>query len=218
MKIAGLFWRSQTLCSFSTDATGQLDVLWHNGHSFGVDSAQVSVLEKANQVGFRSFLKSGYGRWLESQVGLEVLSYFTDKTLKGQLSDEKFGCLLVFSDFTKSDCSWSVSVRFLHSSGSRGTLASSLSGQLLSWGFAASRFSGSLLGTSHFSMNLSRRLKRTDASSNLALCIFQLYRMIDRWISRIVIGSGISILIGYLKSQTWLVLEVVSTQGRKDIE
>ena len=41
------------LGALATDAAGQLDVLWHDGHTLGVDGAKVGVLEEANQVGLR---------------------------------------------------------------------------------------------------------------------------------------------------------------------
>jgi len=88
---------------------------------------------------------------LESQIGLEVLSDLSDETLERQLSDEKFGRFLVFSDFSESNGSRSVSVRFLHSTGGWGALASSLGRQLLSWSLSSSGFASGLLGTSHSS-------------------------------------------------------------------
>jgi hypothetical protein len=47
-----------SLSTFATDATGQLDVLGHDSHTLGVDSAQVGVLEQSNQVGLAGFLRS----------------------------------------------------------------------------------------------------------------------------------------------------------------
>ena len=47
----------QDLGSLSTDPPGELDVLRHDGDSFGVDGAQVGVLEESNQVGLGCFLK-----------------------------------------------------------------------------------------------------------------------------------------------------------------
>ena len=86
---------------------------------------------------------------MESKIGLEVLSDLANETLEGELSDEKLGGLLVLSDLTKSDCSWSVSVRLLHSTGCRGTLASSFRGELLAWSLSTSGFASGLLGTCH---------------------------------------------------------------------
>ena len=42
-----------------------------------------------------------------------------------------------------------VTMGLLHTTGGRGTLAGSLCGQLLTWGFASSGLTGSLLGTGH---------------------------------------------------------------------
>lgn len=51
-------WKSSNLSSFSSDSSCQLDILWHNGDSFGVDSAQVGIFEKSDEISFGSFLKS----------------------------------------------------------------------------------------------------------------------------------------------------------------
>ena len=47
----------KNLSSLSTDTSGQLDVLGHDGHTLGVDGAQVGVLEQTDQVGLTSLLK-----------------------------------------------------------------------------------------------------------------------------------------------------------------
>ncbi len=46
----------RSLGTLATNATGELDVLGHNGDSLGVDGAQVCVLEKPNEVSLGSFL------------------------------------------------------------------------------------------------------------------------------------------------------------------
>ena len=79
------------LGTFTTDASCKLDVLGHDGHTFGMDSAQVGVFEKSNQVSFAGFLKGHHGTALETQIRLEILCDLTDKTLEGQLSDQKLG-------------------------------------------------------------------------------------------------------------------------------
>ena len=137
------------LSTFSTDAAGKLDVLWHNGDTLGVDSAQVGIFEKTNQVSLRCFLESHDGAALETQVSLEVLSDLTDQPLEGQFADQKLSGLLVTTDLTESDCSWPVSVRLLDTSCGWGTLASGLGCQLLSGSLTSGGFTGSLLGTSH---------------------------------------------------------------------
>ena len=141
--------KGHSLSTFSTDSPGQLDVLWHDGDSLGVDGAQVGVFEESDQVSFAGFLESHDGGGLEAEVSLEVLSDFTDQTLEGQLADEELSALLVTSDFSQSDGSGPVTVGFLHSSCSRGRLPGGFGGQLFSWGFASSGFTGGLLGTSH---------------------------------------------------------------------
>ena len=76
------------LSSLTTDAPGQLDVLGHDGDTLGVDSAQVGIFEKSNQVSLRCFLESHDGGGLETQVSLEILSDITDQTLERQLADQ----------------------------------------------------------------------------------------------------------------------------------
>ena len=44
------------LGTLSTDTTGQLDVLGHDGHPLGVDGAQVRVFEQTHQVGLTGLL------------------------------------------------------------------------------------------------------------------------------------------------------------------
>ena len=45
------------LSTFTTDTTGKLDVLWHDGHTLGVDGTQVGILEKTNKVCLASLLE-----------------------------------------------------------------------------------------------------------------------------------------------------------------
>jgi hypothetical protein len=137
------------LGTFTADTTSQLDILWHDGHSLGVDGAQVGVFEKTHQVGLAGFLQSHDGGALETQVGLEVLGDLTDQTLEGQFADQQFRALLVPTDFTEGDCSWTVTMWFLHSAGSRCALTGGFGGQLFSRSLASCRFTGCLLGTCH---------------------------------------------------------------------
>ena len=141
--------KSDDLSTLSTDAAGQLDVLWHDGDTLGVDGAQVGVLEKTNQVSLASLLQGHDGRALESQVGLEVLGDFTDQTLEWQFPDEQLGALLVTSDFSQSDGTWPVPVRFLHSASGWCALASGLGGQLLTRSLSSGRLSCGLLCSCH---------------------------------------------------------------------
>ena len=142
-----LSWKK--LSSLSSDSSGQLDVLGHDGDSLGVDGAQVGVLKQTNKVSLTCLLESHDSRGLESQVSLEVLGNFSHQTLEGKLSDEELSRLLVSSDLSESNSSWPVSVGFLDSSSGWSRFSCSLGGQLLSWSLSSSRFSCSLLGTSH---------------------------------------------------------------------
>lgn len=138
------------LSTLSSDSSGQLDVLWHDGDPLGVDGAQVCVFEESDQVGFGGFLEGSDSSRLESQVGLEVLGDLTDETLEWELSDQELGGLLVSSDLTKSDGTRSVSVRLLDTTSGWGRLSGSLGSQLLSWSLTSSGLTCGLLSTGHF--------------------------------------------------------------------
>jgi histone H3 len=126
-----------------------LDILGHDGHTLGVNGAEVGVLKEADQVGLSSLLEGKDGTSLETQVVLEVLGDLTDETLERELADEKVGRLLVTADLTKSHGSRAVTVGLLDTSGGRGGLASSLGGELLTRSLASSRLTSGLLGTGH---------------------------------------------------------------------
>jgi len=102
------------LSSFTTDTSCQLDVLWHDSNSLSVNGTQVSVFKQADQVTFASFLEGHDCGALESEIGLEVLGNFSHESLERQLSDQQLSGLLVSSDLSQGNGSWSVSVRLLH--------------------------------------------------------------------------------------------------------
>ena len=133
----------------TTNSSGELHVLGHDGHTLGVDGAQVGVLEKSNQVSLGSLLQGHDSRALEAQIGLEVLGDLTDQALEWQLADEELSALLVTTDLTESHCTGPVTMGLLDASSCWGTLASGLGGQLLPRGLATGRFASGLLGTSH---------------------------------------------------------------------
>ena len=91
------------LRALATETAGKLDVLALNGHTFGVDGAQVGVLKERDEIGLNGLLESTDGGTLEAEVGLEVLGDFTDQTLEGELADEELGGLLVTTDLTESN-------------------------------------------------------------------------------------------------------------------
>ena len=124
------------LCSLSADSAGQLNVLGHDGDALGMDGAQVGVFKETNEISLASLLKSHHSRALEAQIGLEVLSDFSHKTLEGKLADEQLGRFLVPTNLTKSDCTRPVTMRFLDSTSGGCALTSCLCGELFSWGFS----------------------------------------------------------------------------------
>ena len=149
----------EDLSPLATDAACQLDVLWHDGHTLGVDGAQVGVLKETDQVGFAGLLQCHHSRALEAEICLEVLGNLTNQALEWELPDEQLGGLLVTTDLTESHGSRLVAVRLLHATGGWGALPCGLGGQLLAGSLSSSRFTGSLLCTSHSFLNLLEILK-----------------------------------------------------------
>jgi len=144
-----LTWLTRHLSTLTTDTAGQLDVLWHDRHTLGVDGTQVGVLEETDEVSLAGFLESHDSWALETQVGLEVLCDLTNQTLEWQLADQELGRFLVTTDLTKSNGSWPVTMRFLHSTGGWCTLAGCLGCKLLPWRLSSCRLTSGLLCTSH---------------------------------------------------------------------
>ena len=64
-------WRkpgARCLGTLTTDTAGKLYVLGHDGHTLGVDGAQVGVLEEIDQVSLAGLLESHDGGGLGTQV------------------------------------------------------------------------------------------------------------------------------------------------------
>jgi len=141
--------RPPRLGTFATDATGELDVLRHDGDALGMDGAQVGVLKQADEVGLARLLQGHDGRALEAEVRLEVLSDLADETLEGQLADQQLGALLVTTDLTKGHSAWPVTMGLLDAASCRCALAGRLRGQLLPRGLASCRLASGLLSTCH---------------------------------------------------------------------
>jgi hypothetical protein len=139
----------ERLRSLSTDAASQLDILGHDGDTLGMDSTKVGVLEKTNKVSLGGLLKGKDGRSLESEVSLEILGDLTNKSLEGELADEKLGRLLVSADLSESHSAGSVAMGLLDTASGGGRLAVRLGSELLSGGLASSGLSCGLLSTGH---------------------------------------------------------------------
>jgi hypothetical protein len=128
-----------------------------------VDGTQVGVLEERDEVGLDRLLKGTDGGGLEAEIRLEVLGDLTDKTLEGQLADEKLGGLLVATDLTKSDGTRLVAVGLLDTTGRGGGLAGSLGSELLAGSLATSGLTCGLLVTCCRAVEVKARLHRCDA-------------------------------------------------------
>ena len=138
--------------SLTSDSSGELDVLGHDGHSLGVDGAEVGVLEESNEVSLGGLLEGENSGGLESEVVLELRSNLSHESLEGELSDEELSALLESSDFSESDGTGSESVGLLDTtwgSGGGGLLGLLVS-DVLSGGLATGVLSSGLLGSCHF--------------------------------------------------------------------
>lgn len=78
--------------------------------TLGMNCAKVGVLKEGDEVGLDGFLESTDGRRLEAEIGLEVLSNFTDQALERQLADQKLGGLLITTDLTEGDGTYYASL------------------------------------------------------------------------------------------------------------
>src|SRR3978361_2418217 len=86
---------SVDLGSFAANAPGQLDVLRHDGHSLGVNGAQVGVLEETDQISLAGLLQRHDGGALEAQVGLEGLGRFAGAQLERPRAVARFAAFRV---------------------------------------------------------------------------------------------------------------------------
>jgi hypothetical protein len=134
----------------AADATGKLHVLAHDGYTLGVDGAEVSVLEQADQVSLRSLLQGGNGRRLEAEICLEVLGNLADKALEGELADQQISAFLVAANLTEGHGSGAKTMRLLNVANRTSFLGRLLKGKMFAWDFASGTLSGGLLGASHF--------------------------------------------------------------------
>ena len=80
-----------SLGTLAADATGELDVLRHDGNALRMDGAEVDVLKKPDKVGLSSLLERKNSGGLEAEVGLEVLRNLAHEALERQLADEELG-------------------------------------------------------------------------------------------------------------------------------
>jgi hypothetical protein len=119
------------LRTLPADATGQLNVLGHDRHTFRMNGAKIGVFKESHQVGFGGLLQRQHGTALEAEITLEVLGNFTDQALEGELANQQIGTLLVPTNLPEGDRTRTVAMGLLDSARGRSRLASGLGGQLL---------------------------------------------------------------------------------------
>jgi len=138
------------LVAFAADAASKLDVRREDGHTLGMDRAEVGVLEEADEVGLPGLLQGLDGVRLEAKIRLKIVRNLAHQTLERKLADEKLGRLLVLADLTERNSARAEAVGLLDTVGSLGArLPGSLLGQLETRGLASGGLPGSLLGTRH---------------------------------------------------------------------
>jgi hypothetical protein len=169
------------LGSFAPNATGQLNVLGHDGDALGVNGAQIGIFKESDQVGFGSFLQSQHGRSLEAQIALKVLRDFTDQALEGQFTNEQVGTFLVATNLAQGDRARAVPMRLFDAASGRGGLAGRLGGELLARGLATCALPSAVDGIGNDYVLLLVSTKEDDG---------QLIRLIDRNVRLLGAGHG----------------------------
>jgi hypothetical protein len=84
--------------SLTSDPARQLHVLRHDRHAFGVNGAQVGVIEQSHQVKLRRLLERQERRTCESKIGFEVLRDLSHKPLERQAAYQFGGMFLKMPD------------------------------------------------------------------------------------------------------------------------
>ena len=95
--------------TFTTEATGKVEVLLHDSHARGVDGAEVSILEETSEVALSCLLKGQEGCALESELRVDTIADGSDESLEGGLRKHEVGGLLVLLDLSDGDCAGSES-------------------------------------------------------------------------------------------------------------
>ena len=132
-----------------SDSASQLNILWHDGHSFRVNGRQIGVFKEWDDVSFRRLLQSEDCSALETEVILELSRYLTDQSLEREFPDQEVRWFLVSSNFSECNGSGAETVRFLDATSGWSWFPCRFRRQLLSRGLSSSGFPGSLFGSSH---------------------------------------------------------------------
>merc|ERR1719291_1028260 len=81
--------RDQCSGSLTSDSSGELHILGHDGNSLSMDGAEVGVLEESDHVSLSGLLESEDGGGLESKISLEIVGDFSDESLERKFSNEE---------------------------------------------------------------------------------------------------------------------------------
>jgi hypothetical protein len=73
------------------------------------------TFEQTDQVSLGSLLQGSDGSRLEAEIGFEVLGNLANKALERKLADQQLSALLVATDLTQSNCSWTIAMGLLDS-------------------------------------------------------------------------------------------------------
>ena len=104
--LADLTLNTEIVVGLTSDSPGELHVLLHDGHSLGVDAAQVGILEDSDQVSLGGFLESEEGLSLASKGVIDLHADGSDDSLEGGSWKEEVGRLLVSLDLSEGDGTW----------------------------------------------------------------------------------------------------------------
>ena len=137
-----------TSASFSSDATRQLHVLGHDGHSSCVNGTQVCVLKETHNVCFDGFLKSENCTGLKTEIALKLLCDFSHDALEWEFANQQFGRLLVATNLAKRHSARLETVRLFGIAGCD-TLLERLLGESLAR-HLSTILNCNVLGTSHW--------------------------------------------------------------------
>ena len=107
--LADLTLNTEIVVGLSSDSPGELHVLLPDGHSLGVDAAQVGILENSDQVSLGGFLESDESLSLASKGVIDLHADGSDDSLEGGSWKEEVGRLLVSLDLSQGDGTWLVS-------------------------------------------------------------------------------------------------------------
>ena len=86
--------------SLSSDSSGEVHILLHDGNSGSVNCAEVSIFEETSEVALSSFLKGDKSLGLEAELSIDTVADSTDESLEGSSQEHERSGLLVSLDLS----------------------------------------------------------------------------------------------------------------------